>query len=146
MEYRRGRIRQEYGRWDGMRRHMLYKPCVQATRHYGRSALVWDTASWALTRLQVRRRSGDALRHPLTLKCRAPSLHFENPSLFAVHPPDVFALWSSAICARAASTSSALVLACPASPHPPSTASVSSTQVRFVSDASPAAAATRSVN
>jgi hypothetical protein len=38
------------------------------------------------------------------------------------------------------------VLACPASPHPPSTASVSNTQVLPDSEASPAAAATRSVN
>ena len=63
-----------------------------------------------------------------------------------VQRPALFARWSSAICARAAATSSALVFACPASPQPPSIASVSSTQVRSESDASLAAAAIRSVN
>ncbi len=67
------------------------------------------------------------------------------PSAWA-QPPAPFAFCSSAICARAASTSSALVLACPARPHPPSIASVRSTQVLAVSEGSPAAAATRSVN
>lgn len=42
--------------------------------------------------------------------------------------------------------SSALVLAWPARPHPPTTASVSSTQVLPATEGSPAAAATRSVN
>jgi len=60
-------------------------------------------------------------------------------------PPEALAHRSSAICERAASMSSALVLACPASPHPPSTASVSSTQVRSDSDASPLASAINSV-
>ncbi len=53
---------------------------------------------------------------------------------------------SSAIWARAALTSSALVFACPARPHPPSGASVSSTQVRSARVGSPAAAATTSVS
>src|SRR5437870_1232652 len=61
-------------------------------------------------------------------------------------PPAPLAFCSWAICARAASTSSALVLACPARPHPPSIASERSTQVLAVTGGSPAAAATRSVN
>ena len=53
---------------------------------------------------------------------------------------------SWAICARAAATSSSFVLACPARPHPPSGASVRSTQVRSVRDGSPAAPATIDVS
>src|SRR5437660_11581927 len=51
-----------------------------------------------------------------------PLQSFENLSLFAVHPPEVYALWSSAICARAAATISAVLLACPPIRHPSSTA------------------------
>ena len=57
-------------------------------------------------------------------------------------PPAPFAFCSSAICARAASTSSGLVLACPASPHPPSIASVRSTHVLALNEGSPAASGT----
>src|SRR5205807_6469731 len=70
----------------------------------------------------------------------------ESGPLPMSQPPAPFAFCSSAICARAASTSSALVLACPARPHPPSIASVRRTQVLAVNEKSPAAAATRSVN
>src|ERR1700730_7218557 len=55
-------------------------------------------------------------------------------------------LLSSAIWARAALTSSALVFACPLRPHPPSGASVSITQLRSARVGSSAASATMAVS